>query len=156
MTKGLFTAAMIALAGPALAHDAMNLNVMQELKPDELKYKDDPAFPKGAQTVVLLGDPSKPGLFVLRAKFPPNYVVPPHTHPVFETVTIMSGTLGNAMGNKFDPSKGQMLKTGSVLALPPNHAHYVWTTDEEVVVQVTAIGPFGLTYVNPEDDPRKK
>lgn len=156
MKKGFIAAAMIALAGSALAHDAMNVTEMRELKPDELKFQDDPAFPKGAQTVVLVGDPTKPGLFVLRAKFPPNYVVPPHTHPVFETVTVMSGTMGNAMGNKFDPTKGQMLKAGSVLALPANHAHYVWTTNEEVIVQVTAIGPFGLTYINADEDPRKK
>jgi hypothetical protein len=28
--------------------------------------------------------------------------------------------------------------------------------DEETVVQISTIGPWGLTYVNPEDDPRQK
>jgi len=155
MMKGIVAAAVITLAGPAFAHEAAHVDKMLELKPEAMEFRDDPAFPKGGQTVVLVGDPTKPGLFVLRAKFPPNYVVPPHTHPVFETVTVMSGTLGNAMGEKFDPSKGQKLGPGSVLALPAGHAHYVWTTDEEVIVQVTAIGPFDIHYVNPADDPRK-
>jgi hypothetical protein len=49
-----------------------------------------------------------------------------------------------------------MLGAGSLLLLPADHPHYVWAADEEVIIQVTAIGPFDLTYINPEDDPRKK
>ena len=49
-----------------------------------------------------------------------------------------------------------MLKAGGMLALPANHPHYVWTTDEETIIQVAAVGPFDLVYVNPDDDPRKK
>jgi len=49
-----------------------------------------------------------------------------------------------------------MLKAGSLFALPANHAHYVWTGDEEVIVQIEATGPWGITYINPADDPRKK
>jgi hypothetical protein len=31
----------------------------------------------------------------------------------------------------------------------------VWTADEETVVQLIATGPWGITYINPADDPRK-
>jgi quercetin dioxygenase-like cupin family protein len=157
MKKALATAGtMILIAGSVFAHDAANTNEAKELTPAEMTYADDPAFPEGAQTVILHGDPKKPGLFVLRVKFPPNYVVPPHTHPVLETVTVLSGAMGSGMGEKADLSKGKMLKAGSLLALPANHAHYVWTTDEETIIQVSAVGPFDLHYVNPQDDPRKK
>lgn len=155
MKKTLAAFALMAFAGTALAQDS-GAHLTMEIAPEHVKYEDNPAFAKGAQTAVLVGDPSKPGLFIIRAKFPPNFIVAPHTHPVFETVTVLSGTMGSGMGEKVDKSKGKMLKTGSVLALEPNHAHYVWTEGEEVVVQVTAIGPFDLTYVNPADDPRKK
>lgn len=148
-------AAFAVLASANLAFAGEADYPMQEITPETLKYEDNPAFPPGAKTVVLVGDPSKPGLFILRAKFPPNYVVPPHTHPVFETVTVLSGTMGSGMGEKAE-KKGKMLPPGSVLALPANHAHYVWSTDEEVTIQVSANGPFDLTYVNPADDPRKK
>jgi quercetin dioxygenase-like cupin family protein len=154
MRKGLIAALLIALASSAFAqevpHDA------KELTPGAMTYQDNPAFPKGAQTVVLHGDPAKPGLFILRAKFPPNYVVPPHTHPVFESVTVLSGTMGSGMGKTVEKAKGKMLGAGSLLLLPADHPHYVWAADEEVIIQVTAIGPFDLTYINPEDDPRKK
>ena len=156
MKKALVAAGMLALAGSVFAHDGADTSGAKELTPEAIVFRDDPAFPKGAQTVVLHGDPAKPGLFILRAKFPPNYVVPPHTHPGFETVTVLSGAMGSGMGEKADLTKGKMLKAGGMLALPANHAHYVWTTDEETIIQVAAVGPFDLVYINPEEDPRKK
>jgi quercetin dioxygenase-like cupin family protein len=80
---------------------------------------------KGAQTVFLIGDPSKAEMIVQRIKFPPNYQVGPHTHPYAEVVTVISGNFGNGMGEKFDPSKGEMLKAGSVFSLPGKHPHCV-------------------------------
>lgn len=156
MRKAIIAAAMLSMATCAFAKDDAYLQEMKELTPEDIVYKDDPAFPKGGQTVVILGDPSKPGLFIIRAKFPPNFVVPPHTHPAFESVTVLSGTMGSGMGEKADTSKGKILKAGSMLALPANHAHYVWSLDEETIVQVTGNGPFDLKYINPDDDPRNK
>ena len=156
MKKSLVAAGLMALAGVALAHDTGNIDGLKELAPEEIVFRDDPAFPNGGQTALLHGDPDKPGLFVLRIKFPPNYVVPPHTHPGFETVTVLSGAMGSGMGEKADLTKGKMLKAGGMLALPANHAHYVWTEDEETIIQVAAVGPFDLIYINPADDPRKK
>lgn len=145
---------MMILAGSAFAQDSGHS--AKELTPADMAFEANPAFPKGAETVVLYGDPSKPGLFIIRAKFPPNYVVPPHTHPVFESVTVMSGSMGSGMGEKVDKSSGKMLKAGGLLLLPADHAHYVWTGDEETIIQVAANGPFDLIYINPADDPRKK
>ena len=152
----LIAAAAITMAGSVLAHDAATPDGVKEFAPEEIVFKDDPAFPNGGQTALLHGDPNKPGLFILRIKFPPNYLVPPHTHPGFETVTVLSGAMGSGMGEKADLTKGKMLKAGGLLALPANHAHYVWTADEETIIQVAAVGPFDLIYINPADDPRKK
>ncbi|MGA8655968.1 MAG: cupin domain-containing protein [Chthoniobacterales bacterium] len=78
--------------------------------------------------------------------------VPPHTHPYWEVVTVLSGTYWNAMGD--DMENGVALKPGSVFVLPANHTHHTWTTDEEVIVQVNFTGPGGVTFINPADDPR--
>jgi quercetin dioxygenase-like cupin family protein len=150
MKKVLVTVALIALAGSASAQDAMKV-----VKSDELAWREHPIF-KGAQTVILIGDPAKAETIVQRVKFPPNYKIPPHTHPYAEVVTVMSGTYGNVMAEKVDPSKTEMLKAGSVFALPAKHAHYVWTTNEEVIVQIQFTGPGGIDFINPADDPRKK
>ncbi len=153
MKKLLILAALTALSGSALAQDAMKPTMVT---PDALTWKDNPARPKGAQTAVLLGDPTKTGeVVVVRVKLPANYAVPPHTHPYAETVTVISGSVGNGMGEKFE-KKGEMLKPGAFFALPAKHAHYVWTETEEVIIQVQYIGPFAIDYINPADDPRKK
>ena len=150
MKKFLISAAFIALAGSALAQDAMKV-----VKSDTLTWREHPVF-KGAQTVILLGDPTKAEVVVQRVKFPPNYRIPPHTHPYAEVVTVISGNFGNGMGEKFDAGKGEMLKAGSLFALPAKHAHYVWTANEETIVQIQFTGPGGITFINPADDPRKK
>ena len=151
MKKLLISVALIALAGSALAQDAVTM-----IKPDGLTWKDNPALPKGAQFAVLVGDPTKAGgVVVQRVKLPANYQVPPHTHPYAETVTVISGSLGSGMGEKFE-KKGEMLKPGSLFALPAKHAHFVWTGNEEAILQVQFVGPGGIDYINPADDPRKK
>jgi len=91
-----------------------------------------------------------------RGKLPANYQVPPHTHPYAETITVLSGSVGFGTGDKFDPTKGEMLKAGAFYAQPAKHPHFVWTGNEEAVVQVQFIGPGGIDYSNPADDPRKK
>ncbi len=154
MRMGLIAAALLGLASLASSEDAHD--EAKELTPGDVQFIDNPAFPKGGQTAVVYGDPAKPGLFIIRAKFPPNYVVPPHIHPVFESVTVLSGSMGSGMGKTVDKSQGEILGPGSLLLLPANHPHYVWSGDTETIIQVAAIGPFDLIYINPEDDPRKK
>jgi len=38
--------------------------------------------------------------------------------------------------------------------LPGGTAHFHWARAGEYVTQVTAIGPLGLEYLDPADDPR--
>ncbi len=138
----------LALVGPAAAQHVLT-------PADDVKWSAaPPAFPKGAQIAVLNGDPSKDGLYVLRLKFPAGYKVPAHTHPNDENLTVVSGALRFGHGDKLDEQKGALLKAGSFAMTPKGMAHYVVVT-EDTVVQVHAIGPSGITYVNPADDPRK-
>lgn len=154
MRRHLIAGAMIVLSGAAFAMDPAQH--ARELTPADIKFEDNPAFPEGAQSMLIHGDPTKPEFFIIRLRFPPNYVVPPHTHPAFESVTVLTGSMGSGMGEKVEKPKGKMLEQGSLLLLPANHAHYVWTEDEETIIQVAATGPFDIIYVDPEDDPRKK
>jgi hypothetical protein len=66
-----------------------------------------------------------------------------------------SGAVGSSHGEKFEKN-GELLKPGSLWVYPAKHAHYAWTGSEEGVLQVQYIGPGGINYVNPADDPRKK
>jgi quercetin dioxygenase-like cupin family protein len=154
MKKLLIVATLLGLAGLGWAQDIMKVTLVT---PDALTWKENPNIPKGAQVAVLLGDPTKAGeVIVQRVKFPANYHVPPHTHPYAETITVISGSVGFGTGEKFDATKGELMKAGSLYAQPAKHPHYVWTGNEEAIIQVQFIGPGGIDYSNPADDPRKK
>lgn len=113
-----------------------------------------PSLPKGAQIAVLEGDPSKAGAFTFRLKFPSGYRIPPHFHPVIEHVTVMSGALSIGQGDTWDDSKLVRLNTGDFIYMPPGSRHFA-QAHGETVIQLHSTGPWGITYVNPQDDPRK-
>src|SRR5262245_4552226 len=148
--------AAVAVAGVASTAPAHTMEGVTTVLPQEIKWGPAPAMlPPGAEAAVLFGDPSTNGYFVLRLKFPAGYSVAPHTHPVDEVVTVISGTFYKGMGETVDPRKAQPLPAGSFFALPPGMAHYVFM-QEETVIQISTKGPWGLTYINPKDDPRQK
>jgi quercetin dioxygenase-like cupin family protein len=138
---------LLALAGtvaaPTNAHE-----------PQEFKWGPAPAvFPPGAQMAVLQGDPSSTNLFTVRLRMPDGYKIPPHTHPTDENVTVVAGTFRVGMGKKFE-SKGMLtLGSGGFVTAPANEAHYA-VAQGPTIVQVHAMGPFAMTYVNPADTPK--
>jgi quercetin dioxygenase-like cupin family protein len=157
MRSVLVAAILIAAAGNVQAEDKidrMTLDKMEVFAPDMLDWKEEPILPKGAKSALIVGDPSKPGVFIAYLKFPSNYDIPPHTHPFAEVITVLRGKLGNGMGEKFQKKNADILNVGSSFGLPAGHAHYVWTTDEETVVKLIATGPWDITYTDPKDDPR--
>ena len=122
----------------------------------DLKWGPAPAvFPAGAQMAVLSGDPTKAGVFVIRLKMPAGYKIPAHNHPTDEYVTVVSGELSLGMGDKLDPAESAKLGPGGFAVAGAKMNHFAFSTGG-AVVQVSAEGPFALTYVNPADDPTKR
>ncbi len=121
---------------------------------DALKWgPQPPSLPAGAQLAVVSGDPGKSEPYVLRAKLPAGYMIPPHTHPTDENVTVISGTFHFAMGDKLDKTKGDVINASGFFRAEASMPHYGWSS-EPTEIQVHGIGPFEITYVNPSDDPR--
>jgi quercetin dioxygenase-like cupin family protein len=112
-----------------------------------------PSLPPGAKVSVVQGDPTVPGMFTMRVKIPAGYKVRPHSHPADENVTVLSGDFHMAVGDTWDVSKGHTLTAGGFSSMPHGMHHYAWTS-KGCVFQVHGMGPFGITYVNPADDPR--
>ena len=112
-----------------------------------------PVFPPGAQFAVLQGDPSGREPFTIRLRIPDGYKIPPHTHPTDEHVTVISGTFLVGMGRTFRTDSMLALPSGGFATAPAEHAHFALARGT-TVVQVTALGPFALTYVNPADVPK--
>ncbi len=104
----------------------------------------------GMEQLNLVGDPSKPGPYTLRLKFPKGYRVSPHTHPDAREVTIISGTYATGYGDKFDEDKLKVLPAGSFYTEPANLPHFI-EIKEDVVLQVSGKGPSGRQYVDAPD-----
>ena len=122
----------------------------------EIQWGDPPpVFEKGASFAVISGDPSQPGLYVVRLKMPAGYVIAPHWHPTDEHVTVLSGTFALGMGEKFDKASMKELPVGGYGLLPAEMRHFAMAKTD-AIVQVHGQGPFQLTYVNPADDPSKR
>ncbi len=113
-----------------------------------------PSLPAGAQAAVIDGDPTKAGEFTMRLKFPANYKIPPHTHPVDEHITVIEGTFSMGLGEKFDAKTAHAMSAGDYARMTAGTKHFAMTKSP-TVVQLHGNGPWGITYVNPADDPRE-
>jgi quercetin dioxygenase-like cupin family protein len=112
-----------------------------------------PSLPSGAQMAVVSGDPGKAGMFVVELKMPVDYAVPPHWHPTTETVKVLSGKVVYGMSDKLDEHKGKTLTPGESAVMKAKMHHWVSAVGP-ATLQVSGMGPFQITYVNPKDDPR--
>jgi quercetin dioxygenase-like cupin family protein len=112
------------------------------------------AYPAGAEIMLIEGDTSKAVPFTLRFKFPDGYALPPHQHPIDEHVTVIQGTFVIGMGTSGNRETAVEMPTGSFILIPALTKHYVFAKGV-TITQVHGIGPSGIAYANPADDPRK-
>lgn len=124
------------------------------LTPDELVWKDAASVGTGAKIAIIEGPLDKKVPFLFRLRLPADTKIAPHTHPAYERVTVLSGTFHFAHGEKYDESKLRALPVGSVAIMPPGAPMFGYTK-EPTVIQLNGIGPWGLRYLDPADDPRK-
>ncbi|HEU4384928.1 MAG TPA: cupin domain-containing protein [Anaeromyxobacteraceae bacterium] len=138
-------------------HDEAAGSAHMALTPKELVWGDaPPALPRGAKLAVIQGDPAAAGEVVtVRLKMPKGYTIPPHFHPTDEAVTVLSGSLSMGTGDALDRKAAKALGPGGWCLIPKGAHHYAFAT-ADTVVQVHLVGPFGITYVNPEDDPQAR
>lgn len=149
----LLAVALSLSAATAAAQDTSHAVIAL---PDRLTWGSaPPALPPGARLAVLEGNPSEPGPFTMRVLLPAGYRIPPHYHAAVEHVTVLKGTFKVGMGERYDPSAMTLLPAGTFAALQPGTRHFA-EAQGETIVQLHGVGPWGLTYVNPADDPRKR
>lgn len=143
--------AAIFVAG-AIASDPHHHTVSDA---SHLKWTAPAAYAKGAQFAIVHGDPTKDGMYVVRLKVPAGFRIAAHTHPNDENVTVLSGTFHIGTGDVLDEKKGQAIKPGGYAYVAKGMRHYAWFS-EDTVIQLHGMGPQGIAYVNPADDPRKQ
>ncbi len=109
----------------------------------------------GIQTTVMLGDPTKPGLYTIRLSIPANTKIQAHTHRDDRSAIVMSGTWYFGYGSVADEGPTEALAAGSFYTEPGGVAHFALTKGEPVVVYITGFGPTDTVYLNAANDPRK-
>ena len=107
------------------------------------------------QTAILKGDPSKPGLYTILLRIAPNTRIQPHSHRDDRIATVVSGTWYFAYGDEFDETDLKALPPGSFYTEPEGINHF-GLTKEEVLIQMTGIGPSDTVYVDARHDPTRQ
>lgn len=126
------------------------------LVPKELKWNDAPGIGPGVKTAMIEGDLKAAGPLIMRIKLPPNAKIAPHTHPLIEHVTVLSGTFYLGIGEKVNASKARAYPAGGVVVIPQGMPMFAFAKDKETIIQVHGIGPWGISYLNPADAPAAK
>ena len=129
--------------------------VFRSVLPEDIDWRPFPAFPPSVRLASVVGEPSEPAPYLIRVKVPSGVKLMPHRHPEDRMYTVISGVFYIGLGDQFDGDKLQAYPAGAVIVLPRNTSHFHWAKSGEYVAQVTAIGPLGVEYVNPRDDPRE-
>jgi quercetin dioxygenase-like cupin family protein len=141
----LLCATVLGAAADVYAPDAGFVR----LTPAEVHWQEVPDA-HGAQIATIAGDPSRPGLYVQRVRFPPHVMDRPHWHPHDRYVTVIKGTWYTGTGSTFDPAHAVPLKPGSYMFHPAKALHWDGSnSDEEVIVQVFGEGPVETTAADP-------
>jgi hypothetical protein len=137
---GFAMAAIVSLAS-ARTTDLNSAAIAYKL-PDQIKWTDDPI---GSKHAVLLGDPGKPGLYVVLVKWTAHHMSHPHFHPNDRFLTVLSGTWWVGTGSKFDPDNTVPLPAGTFVTHFGKQIHYDGAKEGDVVLEVVGEGPATAT-----------
>ncbi|MFU8832848.1 MAG: cupin domain-containing protein [Wenzhouxiangella sp.] len=125
------------------------------ITPEQLTWGPVASMGEGAEISVIEGDISRAEPFTFRLKLEDGFEVLPHTHPAYERVTVLEGTLHFAHGSEFDREATKALPPGSVAIMPPGDPMFGYA-EGETIIQIHGTGPWGIDYVDPDDDPRNQ
>lgn len=106
--------------------------------PDQIHWV---ANPSGSESAVLVGDPSKPGLYVVLNKWKAHHNSKPHSHPNDRFITVISGTWWVGTGSDYNPDTLKPVPAGSFVTHYGNEVHYDGAKDEDTILQIVGIGP---------------
>lgn len=116
--------------------------VMSYKLPDQIQWTDNGG---GVSQSVLVGDPSKPGLYVILVKWHAGNMSRPHSHPNARYITVISGTWWVGSGKVYDPDSTYPIPAGSFVTHFPNQFHYDGAKEGDAVLQIVGMGPATAT-----------
>ena len=105
-----------------------------------------PNLPEGCKMAVLEGNPKGNNLFTVRFQVTDGMVMPAHTHPREERVTLLKGTAAVAFGKNAKREDAREFAVGDYYVNARGAVHTVWL-DPGTELQITGIGPWKVDYV---------
>jgi quercetin dioxygenase-like cupin family protein len=112
---------------------------------EKIIYKPLGADPNGPKGVVLFGDPTKDGPYVMRVKYPANMIVPPHTHgDKVKVVALLEGVIYLGYSETVDMAKATKLTVGSIWTEPKGVAHFGKMGPDGATLEVHGVGPASM------------
>ena len=94
---------------------------------------------------ILEGDPKKDDLFTVRFRIGGTFIMPPHTHPKDERVTVLQGKAFVAFGKGATRAAATEFGPGDYYVNARNATHSVWA-DSATIIQITGIGPWEVDF----------
>ena len=136
------------IATPLVFAGMLNISSAAELNPAAVIYKLPDQIPwgpvnaAGAQTAVVVGDPAKPGFYMVYNKWTKgNHFSRPHFHPNDRYIVVLQGTWWVGSGPKFDPANTTAMPAGSFVTHFAKQVHWDGAKDEDTVLLIMGEGP---------------
>lgn len=108
------------------------LRKIRAVKGSELTWGDG-VETKGVLSAWAIGGPQGDGLNVTRSRLSKGGRVQPHAHSRERVMSIISGSLFAASGDRFDENTLVRYEAGNLLHVPPNTMHYFSAPEGDVV-----------------------
>ena len=142
----LAAALLTVLAMPAAAVE-LNPAAITIKQIDELKWRD-PTGAAGVNQMILFGDPTKPGFYMVMNRFKPGTFSRPHFHPNDRFIMVLKGTWWNGTGPNFDVNNTVPMRTGTFVTHHAKGVHWDGAKDEEVLLLIAGMGPATSTQLS--------
>ncbi len=123
---------------------ALNAAAVKFLLQDDVKWSTPFSAPNAS--MVIAGDPTKPGMYVQLTKWRAgNNFSRPHFHPNDRFITVLKGTWWVGTGTKFNPDSTVPMPAGTVVTHFGKQIHYDGAKGEDAVLLIVGEGPATIT-----------
>ena len=126
----------------------LSVSTAAELNPAAVIYKLPDQIPwgpvnaAGAQSAVVVGDPTKPGFYMVYNKWTKgNHFSRPHFHPNDRYIVVLLGIWWVGSGPKFDLANTTPMPAGSFVTHFAKQVHWDGAKDEDTVLLIMGEGP---------------
>jgi|ERR1019366_4174694 hypothetical protein len=132
-------AAVAGFGAPKVAD--LNPAAIKVTMPDKIPWVENEKA--GSAQAILVGDPAKPGLYIVLTKWHPGHMSRPHFHPNDRYITVLSGTWWVGTGSKYDPASTVGIPAGSFVVHTGKEIHYDGAKEGsgDAVLQILGMGP---------------